>query len=63
MNLEEIRNNVIRSAQQKLNRHKALGAQSHLSISQVAELLDIVHGMADEARISPKQLLGNISLN
>lgn len=63
MNLEEIRNKVIQSAQLKLQRHKHLGSQSNLSISQVAELHDIVNGMADEARISNDHLIGRISLN
>lgn len=63
MNLEEIRNTIIKSAQLKLQRHKHLGSQSNLSISQVAELHDIVNGMADAARITPDHLIGRISLN
>lgn len=63
MNLEEIRNTIIKSAQLKLQRHKHLGSQSSLSISQVAELHDIVNGMADSARITPDHLIGRISLN
>ena len=63
MNLEEIKNTVIKSAQLKLERHKVLGSRSKLSISQVAELLDIVNGMADKARITPNHLIGRISLN
>ena len=63
MNLEDIRKNVIKSAYLKLDRHKNLGAQSNLSISEVAELLDIVHGMTDESRSATQKLINSISLN
>jgi hypothetical protein len=63
MNLNEIRNNIVKSAQQKLNRHKVMGAESSLSILEVAELLDIVTGMAEDARIAPRDVIGNYSLN
>ncbi|MFT4601761.1 MAG: hypothetical protein ACI857_001944 [Arenicella sp.] len=63
MNLQEIRKNNIRKAEQKLNRHKNMGAESNLSINEVAELLDVVHGMANEEMLSPQHLIGNYSLN
>jgi hypothetical protein len=63
MNLEDIRRNAIQSANEKLTRHKALGAQSNLSIWQVAELLDVIHGMADESRITTNHLVATINLN
>ncbi|MEZ4924262.1 MAG: hypothetical protein R2780_13905 [Crocinitomicaceae bacterium] len=63
MNLEEIRNNIIRSAQRKLNRHKVMGSNTTLSIHEVAELLDIVSGMAENASITPEDVVGNYSLN
>lgn len=63
MNLDEIRNNIVRSAQMKLNRHKVMGDKTNLSILEVAELLDIVSGMAEDAKITPKDVIGNFSLN
>lgn len=63
MNLDDIKNNIVRSAQRKLNRHKVMGAKTNLSILEVAELLDIVSGMAEDAKISPEDLIGNYSLN
>ena len=63
MNLEEIRQNVIKAAQSKLNRHKSLGSNTNLSINQVAELLDIVAGRAQNIKISTDHIIGNYSLN
>ena len=63
MNLEDIRNKVVKSAQEKLNRHRVMGDKTKLSITEVAELLDIVSGKAENARISPEDVIGNISLN
>ncbi|UKN02379.1 hypothetical protein K6119_02440 [Paracrocinitomix mangrovi] len=63
MNLEEIKNNIIKSAQEKLNRHRVMGAKTKLSIMEVAELLDIISGNADNARVAPGDLIGNYSLN
>ena len=63
MNLDEIRNNLVRSAQRKLNRHKVMGSKTTLSIHEVAQLLDIISGMAEDAKISPEDMIGNYSLN
>jgi len=63
MNLKDINKNIVRKAQQKLSRHKSQGAQSRLSINEVAELLDIVHGMASAKTLSPDHFIGNYSLN
>ena len=63
MNLQDINKNIVKKAQQKLTRHKSLGANSNLSINKVAELLDIVHGMASPQTISPDHFIGNYSLN
>lgn len=63
MNLEDISNNIIKSAKAKLNRHRVMGANTKLSITEVAELLDIVSGRAENARVAPQDLLGNVSLN
>lgn len=63
MNLEDIRNNVIKSAKEKLNRHRIMGAKTSLSITEVAELLDIVSGMAQDARVEAESLVGRFSLN
>lgn len=63
MNLNEIRTSIIRSAQHRLNRHRVMGNKTKLSVLQAAELMDIVSGMAEEARVQPEDLIGNISLN
>lgn len=63
MNLDDIKNRVIQSAQEKLNRHRVMGANTKLSINEVAELLDIISGKAENARVSPVDLIGNYSLN
>jgi hypothetical protein len=63
MNLEQIRQNVIKTAQSKLNKHKSLGSNTNLSLNQVAELLDIVSGRAIEIPVSAEQFIGNYSLN
>lgn len=63
MNLEDIKNRIIQSAQEKLNRHRVMGSKTKLSIMEVAELLDIVSGKAENAAITPEDMIGNISLN
>ena len=44
MNLGSIRKTMMRTAKEKLARHKDLGKRSPLSVIQVAELLDLLHG-------------------
>jgi hypothetical protein len=63
MNLEDIKNNIIRSTRAKLNRHRVMGAKTKLSITEVAELLDILSGRAEDARIGPENFIGSLSLN
>jgi hypothetical protein len=63
MNLEEIKNRMIQSAQLKLSNHKSMGRNTNLSILEVAELLDVVTGRADEAQLSPDLFIGTYSLN
>jgi hypothetical protein len=63
MNLQEIKNGIVRQAQQKLSRHKNLGSQSNLSIKEVAELLDIVQGRTIDVPMGPEHFIGNYSLN
>lgn len=63
MNLEDIKNNIVKSAKAKLNRHRVMGSRTKLTVTEVAELLDIVSGMAEEASIEPEDLIGNFSLN
>ncbi|MBD3636658.1 MAG: hypothetical protein HUJ25_04895 [Crocinitomicaceae bacterium] len=63
MNLDDIKNKIIRSAQEKLNRHRVMGARTKLSITEVAELLDIISGQAEDARVEPIDMIGNYSLN
>ena len=63
MSLDEIKNNVIKKAQQKLNQHKMMGNRTALSILEVAELHDIISGKAENARIESSSLIGRVSLN
>lgn len=63
MNLEDIRNSIIKSAKEKLNRHRVMGSSTKLSVTEVAELLDIVSGRAEGAKVAPEDLIGNYSLN
>ena len=63
MNLDDIKNKVIQSAHEKLNRHRVMGSKTKLSIMEVAELLDIISGKAENARVSPDDVIGNFSLN
>ena len=63
MSLDEIKNNVIKMAQQKLNQHKMMGNRTALSILEVAELHDIISGKAENARIQSSSLIGRVSLN
>lgn len=63
MNLEEIKNRMIQSAQLKLSHHKSMGSNTNLSILEVAELLDVVSGRAEEVQFSSEHLIGSYSLN
>ncbi|MEX1001366.1 MAG: hypothetical protein WDZ35_04560 [Crocinitomicaceae bacterium] len=63
MNLNEIKNNVIKTALKKLNTHKSMGSNTPLSILEVAELLDIVSGKAENANVEPIALVGPVHLN
>ena len=63
MNLDDIKNKIVQSAHEKLNRHRVMGAKTKLSITEVAELLDIISGKAENARVSPEDVIGNYSLN
>ncbi|WP_027418580.1 hypothetical protein [Crocinitomix catalasitica] len=55
MNMSCIKNTLIRTAKVQLDTHKLLGADSHLSILEVAELIDIVKGYHK----FPKSRIGN----
>ena len=63
MNLEEIKNRMIQSAQMKLSNHKSMGPNTNLSILEVAELLDVVTGRAEKAELSSELFIGTYSLN
>ena len=63
MNLEDLKNNMIRTAQEKLNRHTRMGRESALSIFQVAELKDIASGNLSDALKSRGHFFGLHSLN
>ena len=63
MNLENIRTNIIRIAQEKLQRHNSMGIESRLSIFEVAELKDIVSGNKVELKTNRAYFFGLHSLN
>ncbi len=64
MNLGSMRKIMIKSAKEKLARHKNLGQRSTLSVLQVAELLDIVTGNSESATTHPAIFFDNgFSLN
>ena len=63
MKMDELKNNVVKAAQNKLNLHKRLGNKTHLSILEVAELLDIISGKAENAKIEPNALIGETNIN
>lgn len=63
MNLDQIKNELIKSAEAKLQVHKRMGAASKLSILEVAQLLDIVSGNIEENQFRQGQFFGLHSLN
>ncbi|MFT5823851.1 MAG: hypothetical protein ACI8ZM_005116 [Crocinitomix sp.] len=64
MNLGSMRKIMIKSAKDKLARHKNLGQRSTLSVLQVAELLDFVTGNHESATTHPAIFFDNgFSLN
>ena len=63
MNLEDLKTNIIRSAQDKLQYHKLLGIESALSIFEVAHLRDIVSGNQEEMIMQRGRFFGVHSLN
>ncbi|NOQ72920.1 MAG: hypothetical protein GQ574_13005 [Crocinitomix sp.] len=64
MNLGSMRKIMIKSAKDKLARHKNLGQRSTLSVLQVAELLDFVSGKNEATTTHPAIFFDNgFSLN
>lgn len=63
MNLDQIKQELIKSAEAKLNAHKSLGSNSKLSLFEVAQLRDIVAGNIEECNFRQAQFFGLHSLN
>ena len=63
MNLDQIKKELIKSAEAKLNAHKVLGSNSKLSLFEVAQLRDIVAGNIEETTFRKPQFMGLHSLN
>lgn len=64
MNLGSMKKLMIKSAKEKLARHKNLGQHSSLSVIQVAELLDIVSGNNEPSTVNSNVFFNNtFSLN
>lgn len=63
MNSDQIRQELIRSAQAKLRAHEQMGMKSRLSLIEVAELRDIVAGNVELNVKSTGQFFGLHSLN
>ena len=58
-----MKKNYIDLAKQKLQNHKTSGNQSHLSIFQVAALIDVITGRKEHSQISDAFLFSQIGLN
>jgi hypothetical protein len=56
-------NNAISLAKNKLDRHKALGRNSNLSIIEVAQLMDLVTFGADLPQVQSSMLFFNYGVN
>jgi hypothetical protein len=63
MNLDQIKHEMIKSAEAKLNAHNRMGSSSKLSILEVAQLRDIVAGNIEETDFRQGQFFGLHSLN
>ena len=63
MKFNDIVNNRIEMAKQKLSHHRNLGSKSALSIREVAELLDIVNGNGDLSASENSLFFGLYSMN
>ena len=63
MNIDQIKNELIKSAQSKLQMHKRMGRDSKLSIMEVAQLVDIISGNIEESNFNRAQFFGLHSLN
>lgn len=63
MDLENIKNNIIRAAEQKLRNHRFKGKESGLSIFEVARLRDVVSGNIENLKKESELFYGLHSLN
>ncbi len=63
MNLENLKNNVIRVAKEKLDSHRFKGQSSGLSIFEVARLRDVVAGNVELEQKNDNLFFGLHSLN
>jgi len=63
MNIDQIKNELIKTAESKLQLHKRMGRSSKLSIMEVAQLFDIVNGNIEESSFNQGKFFGLHSLN
>ena len=63
MNMDQIKHDIIKTAQSKLQMHKRMGSSSKLSIMEVAQLVDIISGNIEENSFKQGQFFGLHSLN
>ena len=63
INIDQIKNEIIKTAQSKLQMHKRMGRDSKLSIMEVAQLVDIISGNIEENSFKQGQFFGLHSLN
>ena len=63
MNIDQIKNEIIKTAQTKLQAHKRMGSESKLSIMEVAQLVDIISGNIEETTYNKGQFFGLHSMN
>lgn len=63
LNITNMNKKYIEIAKQKLQNHKNNGEKSSLSIFQVAELIDVIHGKMDKFTAHNAILFGQIGAN
>ena len=63
MKIDQIKNELIKSAQSKLQMDKRMGSSSKLSIMEVAQLVDIISGNIEENSFKQGHFFGLHSSN
>ena len=63
LNISNMNKNYVEIAKEKLQIHKSKGAQSDLSIFQVAELIDVINGKMKSFSLNNFMMFNHIGLN